>query len=74
MYLLNQLIICLFFSSLIMNIKIPLQRNFSGVTHAHLAWWGGARWSKFASQWNNYSTRQAPVFLIEIIKKYFIEV
>jgi hypothetical protein len=33
------MISCLFFSSLIMNIKIPLQRNFSGVTHrtAHLA-------------------------------------
>jgi hypothetical protein len=26
---------------------------------------------KFASQWNNYSTRQAPVFLIEINKEIF---
>jgi hypothetical protein len=66
----------LFSSSLIMNIKIPLQQNLSSVTHrtAHLAWPGGARWSEFASQWNNYSTRQAPMFLIEIIKKSFIEV
>jgi hypothetical protein len=57
----------------VMNKKISLQRNFSGITHhstvhISLAWRGGARWSEFASQWNNSSTRQAPVFLIETEK------